>query len=85
MIFMFQSKQTELTLTNVRRKQKSYAQFNVLHDFAQTASSATPKVFVEQKSSFIHQGWPFCSQAQGNLSEILSSNDPELQTTEVVP
>lgn len=38
-----------------------------------------------KKSSFIHQGWPFCSQAQGSLSEILSSNDPDLQPTEVVP
>lgn len=43
--------------------------------------TCTPKVFVEK----IHQGWPFCSQAQGSLSEILSSNDPELQPTEVVP
>ena len=31
------------------------------------------------------QPWPFCSQAQGSLSEILSSNDPEVQPTEVVP
>lgn len=52
--------------------------------YLDTSTPATPMYLL--KKILYPSTVAFCSQAQsqGSLNEILSSNDPELQTTEVV-